>query len=408
MIEMLRRERHARVFFAAHAQSALGTGIAYVALVLVAYDRLPSAWGITLVLLADFLPATFLGALFGAVADRWSRRACAVVADLLRAVAFIGVGLVGGIEATIALALLGGFGAGLFQPAVLAGLPTLVHTRSTAPAMSLYGSVNELGALIGAALAAALLLVTGAETLLIANGVTFALSALALATLPFGTPERADGPRPSLGRDVREGLRAVRELPGVAVVIAASGFVMLFAAMLSVVELIYAKEELDVGDSGFSVLVALSGLGILIGNGVGSRGGDAAELARRYLSGLLVIGLSLLAVAVAPWFAFACFAFVVLGVGNGLVLVYGRLLVQQTVPDRLLGRVYGIKDAALSGAFGLAFLSAGALAEAFGTRTILALGGAGVVATWAVAVPALRRDWAAEAIEAEPLAAPDR
>ena len=51
------------------------------------------------------------------------------------------------------------------------------------------------------------------------------------------------------------------------------------------------------------------------------------------------------------------------------MLVYGRLLLQRIVPDRLLGRIYGIKDAVLSGAFGLAFLTAGALAEALGTRT---------------------------------------
>ncbi len=400
---MLRRERHARVFFAAHAQSALGTGVGYVALVLVAYDRLPSAWGITLVLLADFLPATFLGAIFGAAADRWSRRTCAVVADALRAAAFIGVGLVGGIEATIALALLGGFGAGLFQPAILAGLPTLVRRESTAPAMSLYGAIAELGALLGAAVAAGLLLVTNAETLLIANGVTFALSALALATLPFAAPDEL-AERPGLLREAREGLRAARDLPGVMVVIIASGSVLLFAGMLSVVELLYAKEELDVGDSGFSVFVALSGLGLLIGNGLGSRGGETAELRRSYSAGLLLLGIALLCMSIAPTFALACVAFVAMGFGNGLVLVYGRLLLQRTVPDRLLGRIYGIKDAVLSGAFGLAFLSAGVLAELLGTRTVLALAGAGVVLTWALAVLPLRRVWSGDVPDAEPLA----
>jgi MFS family permease len=395
IVDMLRRERHARLFFMAHAQSSLGTGVGYVALVLVAYDRLPSAWGITLVLLADFLPATFFGAIFGAAADRWSRRTCAVLADVARAIAFVGIGLVGGIEATVALALLGGFGAGLFQPAILAGLPTLVHQSRMAPAMSLYGLIGELGTLLGSALAAGLLIVMGPETLLIANGVTFALSALALAALPFREPsaaEPAEGQRPSLLREARAGLRATRELPGVFTVVMASGSVLLFAGMLTVVELLYAKEELDAGDSGFSILVALSGLGILIGNGFGARGGDVVELRRRYLVGLCVVGVALIGMSVAPTFALACIAFVIVGIGNGMVLVYGRLLLQAAVPDRMLGRVYGIKDAVLSGAFGIAFVSAGALAEGVGTRTVLALAGAGSLLTWLIATPALRRE----------------
>jgi MFS family permease len=400
---MLRRERAARLFFAAHAQSALGTGVGYVALVLIAYDRLPSAWGITLVLLADSVPGTVLGPIFGAAADRWSRRTCAVVAELLRAASFIGIGLVGSIEATVALALLGGFGTGLFRPAVLAGLPTLVQRESTAPALSLYGSIGELGALLGSALASVLLLLTDAQTLLVADGITFALSALVFAVLPLRSAEalQGDGPRPTLLREARDGLRAARELPGVMTIVFASGAVLLFAGMLSVVELLYAKNVLDAGASGFAVLVALSGLGIVIGNTLGSRGGDDAALRRRYLLGLCLLGLALVGMAVAPNFALACVAFVAMGIGNGFVLLYGRLLIQEIVPDRMIGRIYGIKDAVLQGAFVLAFVSAGALAELLGTRTVLALAGAGALLTWLLATPQLRRAPIAEGAVAE-------
>src|SRR5436309_9041080 len=111
---LLSGEPRARRFFAAYAQSSLGNGAGYVALVVLAYDRWHSPWAITLVLMADFIPAMLFGPVFGAVADRWSRRRIAVAADLMRAVAFVAVGLVGGIWATVALALLAGAGAGLF------------------------------------------------------------------------------------------------------------------------------------------------------------------------------------------------------------------------------------------------------------------------------------------------------
>lgn len=395
IFQMLRAERHARLFFLAHAQSSFGTGIGYVALVLIAYERHPGPWGITLVLLADFLPAIALGPLFGAAADRWSRRTCAVVADLARAVAFLGIAFVGGIEATIALALLAGFGAGLFQPAVLAGLPTLVARERIPPALSFYGQLTELGALVGPALAALLLLLTDATTLLIVDGVTFAMSAALLALLPFGRPERRE-PASLLG-EARAGLRATREIPGVLTVILVSAAALLCAGMLNVIELLFAKDELGVGDSGFSVLVALSGLGIVIGNAVGARGGELADLRRRLLLGIASIGIALIGMSLAPNFGAAGLAFVTMGVGNGLVLVHGRVALQRIVPERLLGRIYGVKDGILAAAFGAAFLTAGALTDALGTRTVLA--GAGVLGllVWAVAAPSLRRQWPADA-----------
>src|SRR3954453_4705100 len=124
-VELIRHERHARRFFGAYAQSALGTGAAYVALVLLAYDRLASPWAIALVLLADFVPPMLFGPLFGAAADRWSRRRCAVAGDLLRALAFCGIALIDSFGTTVAFALVAGVGTGLFKPAVMAGLPTL-------------------------------------------------------------------------------------------------------------------------------------------------------------------------------------------------------------------------------------------------------------------------------------------
>ena len=391
IFQMLRAERSARLFFLAHGQSAFGTGIGYVALVLIAYERYPGPWGITLVLLADFLPAIVLGPLFGAAADRWSRRTCAVVGDLARAVAFLGIALVGGIEATIALALLAGFGAGLYQPSILAGLPTLIERDRVPPAMSLYGQLTELGALIGPALAALLLLFTDATTLLIIDGVTFAMSAAVLALLPFARPDRTEST--SLWREAGAGLRATRQIPGVMAVILVSAAALLCAGMLNVIELLFAKNEIGTGESGFSVLVALSGLGIVLGNAVGARGGALRDLRRRLLFGIATIGTALIAMSAAPNFGTASITFVAMGIGNGLVLVHGRVLLQRIVPEHLLGRIYGVKDGVLAAAFGVAFLSAGALTDALGTRTVLA--GAGVLGlvVWALAAPSLKREW---------------
>src|SRR2546423_15543670 len=89
ILGLLRGEPRARRFFAAYAQSSLGNGAGYVALVVLAYDRWHSPWAITLVLMADFIPAMLLGPLFGAVADRSFRRRLARLSDLMRAMVLL-------------------------------------------------------------------------------------------------------------------------------------------------------------------------------------------------------------------------------------------------------------------------------------------------------------------------------
>lgn len=66
--DLLRKEPNARRFFLVQAQSSLGNGAAYVGLLVLAYERFPSPWAITLILLADVLVPMAAGPLFGAAA----------------------------------------------------------------------------------------------------------------------------------------------------------------------------------------------------------------------------------------------------------------------------------------------------------------------------------------------------
>ena len=83
-----REERPSRWFFAAHLQGGLGAAAGYVALMLLAYERIGSAWAATAVMLADLIPSMLLGPLLGSLVDRTGRLRCAVVSDIVRASAF--------------------------------------------------------------------------------------------------------------------------------------------------------------------------------------------------------------------------------------------------------------------------------------------------------------------------------
>jgi MFS family permease len=397
--QLVRHEPRARVLLTAHAQSSLGNGAAYVGLLVIAYERFPSPWAVTLVLLADLVPAMLLGPLFGAAADRWSRRRCAVIADLVRAIAFVGIALVGSFEAMVAFAVLAGLGTALYGPAMLAGLPSLVSEQRLPAATSLYGALDELGWTLGPLLAAVALLVAGPENLMVANGLTFAVSALLLARLPFG---RRDNPisgqekSPSLIREAGDGLRALSEMPAIRTVMLASSGLLLFAGGLNVGELFLATDSLGAGHSGYAVLLAVFGLGVGAGSLAGSRGGTPADLKTRYLYGILLAGASFLVCGLAPTYGVALAAFALGGVGNGLVIVHERLLVQAAVPDEMLGRMFGVRDTFQSWGFAPGFVGAGALAALFGPRVLFLIAGLGALLIWLVATIALRHAWRPE------------
>lgn len=391
LIDLFSNERRARWFFAALAQSALGNGAGYVALLLIAYDRWHSPWAITFVLLADLLPAMLLGPVFGAAADRWSRRRCMVIADLLRFGAFVGIGLADSIELTLALALVAGCGTGLYAPAALASLPGLVAPRRLPAATSVYGAIADLGFTAGPALAAVVLLFSSPESLTIANGVTFAISALVLGRLRFGeAPVGLEARSASLLQEAREGLTATAGMTGIRIVLGVSAGALFFAGVFNVAELPFAEDVLDSTDVGYSVLATSFGLGFIAGSLSGSRGGSPKLLKARYQLGLVVLGAGFLSSGVAPNFAAALVAFAIAGLGNGMLLVFERQIIQAFVPDRLAGRVFGIKDALSAWAFGSAFICAGALVSLIGVRELLVVAGIGTVCAWLASLQLLR------------------
>jgi MFS family permease len=393
-IELLRAEPRARTFFAVLTQSSWGTGAGYVALLLVAYDRFESPWAISIVLVADLVAPMLLGPLFGAVADRWSRRLCAVVADLIRAAAFVGIVLVDGFVPTVALALLAGAGTALFTPATLAALPSLVHRERLPAATSLYGAISDFGLAAGPALAALVLVSGGTDLVLLVNGGTFAVSALILSRLDFGhapaeAEEREGGS--SLLADAMEGVRAARGIPGLGTVLIASAVALFFGGLVNVAELPFVKQDLDASDASFSAVVALAGVGIAAGSIAGGAGGSPTTLRGRYLMGLFIIGFGFFLSGLAPGIEILLVTFAVTGFGNGLMLVYERLIVQELVPDRLTARIFGVKDALTAWAFALSFLAAGGLVTVFGARAVVVSAGAAVLVVSSVVAVKLRR-----------------
>jgi MFS family permease len=409
MLDTLRGQRRARAFLLTYAQSALGNGMAIVALLVLAYERKPSPWSITLVLLAYDLPPGFLGPLAGALVDRVSRRWCVIAADLVRCGAFAGMAVAGSIEATVGFALLAGAATALYSPAALASLPSLVPEERLPVVTSLYGGFTDVGRTVGPALAAIAFPLVGADGVMMINAATFAISALVLSAIPFGQAVQrvtlTDSP-PSFMQEVREGLSETMHVPIARVVVITSTGVIVFASMLNVAEL-PLTHELGGGASAFAILLTMQGVGVVIGSLSGARRGGLGEYKTRYVAGALAVALGMATMAVLPFLVAAGVAFAVFGLGNGLQVVHERLIFQRAIPERLMGRAFALLDALGAWAFALAYLIAGATVSLLGNRGAIGVAAGGALAITLYAVVALQQAPDPVLAKVEPAAAAD-
>ena len=384
-----------RRFFAAHAQSCLGSGLAYVALPLLAYDRYDSAWAVVAVLLPDLLPAIVLGPLLGALVDRWGWRLCAIVADVIRCAAFALLLFGDGLGLMMAGAALAGLGTALFVPASLAGLPQLAPGNRRPAAMGLFGALDDLGLTVGPALAAVLLVVVPTDGLLALNSASFLVSAaliggIALGGAPAGPARR----RPSLFAEARAGIRELAGRPEVRALLGSSTAAVLCIGMTNIGEVVLAREVLGVGGSGLAALMTAGGVGTVAGS-LAARYKVPWEWRRAYQVGLGCMAFDLLACAALPSFWVLLPIFVLGGFGNGFALVHDRLLLSQATPEHLHGRLFALQKTLTSGAFAASFLGAGAVIAGAGVQVAFLCAGIGLVGVTAAVTPRLRAAWPA-------------
>jgi MFS family permease len=383
-----------RRFFTAHAQSCLGSGLAHVALPLIAYDHTRSAWAVTAVLIPDLLPAILMGPLFGALVDRIGWRVCAIASDLLRMVAFTLVAFAHTLPWLVLGAALAGTGAALFAPAALSGVSRLAPGERRPAALGLFGALDDLGLTAGPALAAGLLAFVPVTAMLGVNAISFALSALLLTSVG---PRGRSGERVeyrSLWTDLRVGLHMLGGRAEIRLLLASSTAAVLFAGVTNVGEVLLARDVLGAGGSGLAALVAATGVGTILGS-LAARFKSTWEWRRAYLTGLTCMAVDLLLCSIAPnlWVVLAVFALG--GFGNGFALVHDRLLLGAAVPDALHGRVFALQKALTSLAFAGSFIGASVMISVGGVQATFALAAAGMLGVIAMSSPRMRSAWPA-------------
>jgi MFS family permease len=242
---------------------------------------------------------------------------------------------------------------------------------------------------LGPALGGLLVAGVGVQAALFVDAASFVVVAAILALARSLPQVKAAAER--TGTRFRAGVRYVRNNPVLAQLLAAEAIVLVFFTVVIPIEIVYAKETLDAGDTGYGALLSSWGIGMVVGSFVFTGMGRRYSLKPLLLVSTLAIGVSYLGLAAAGTIGLACAAAAVGGIGNGVQWVSVMSAVQELTHTDFQARVAGLFAAIEKAMPGVGFLLGGVIAELVSPRASFLTAGIGVVVVVALVAPSLAR-----------------
>jgi ENTS family enterobactin (siderophore) exporter len=377
--------------------SSFGDAITNTALPILVLALTGSGFAMGVVGVLSTLPDLIVGLPAGAYADRWDRRKMMFLADLGRAAITALIPLSVWLDGpTLALIMLVTFPMNvlrvLWLAAFTAAVPGLVGRGQIARANAIFEAFFNIGWIVGPALAGFLAAVIGPGPTIAIDAITFALSAAALLLVRRPLRPEARTEKTHLLADIREGIWYVARQPTLRAVIALWTTTSVIYAGLTSGLIFYITIDRDLGTGVVGLVLSAFAVGSLGGSLVAARTNFRA-VGTVMLVGTVVMGVTLLIVALdAPIPVYVAASFVA-GILNANVLVSYLTLRTQLSPDALLGRVGATARTLSVGLMPVGALAAGALLDSIGgTATLALMGAASIVAGLGFALlPSVRR-----------------
>lgn len=343
--------------------------------------------------LARLLPPFLLGPLVGVVADRFDRRKILIASDLLRAVIVLGFLLVRTeqqIWLLYVLTVLQLSFSAFFDPARAALVPSLVRREDLVTSNALDATTWSSMLAIGAALGGLATAMFGITTAFLIDSATFVLSAWCISRVrPVFAPVE---PEPAEQRDTgwqafMAGVQYLREHPAVLIIALLKASKALAFGGMAVVEVTFAKEIFPLGLDGSGTLGLIyvvsglsTGLGPLLARRLTGDNLKAIYWAILFSYFCLIVGFSLVGFSTTLWLLLI--ASFIRTFGSGISWVYSSTLLQVSVPNKFLGRVFAFDLAMMTLASSISTLWVGWAKDGLGMspqQTALMLAGVPVV-----------------------------
>ncbi len=406
----------------AQATTQVGGNMVLYGLTLVVFESTRSNSAVSALILTFLVPAVLFSAVAGVYVDRIDRRLILVATNVLRAVAFVLLFLVGG--HVLLILLLNIFVSTVtvfFAPAEAAMIPFLVPRRQLIAANGIFTlTLNGAFALGFALLGPLVVTLAGPPALILLVAVLYFVAAAFCFTLPSpGTSELterantgsavADAERAvsSTIAQLRDGLGFIREHRDISWSLVYLGVAASLVGVLGVLGPDFAQSTLGLETKDFVVVVLPLGVGIVMGILLLNSFGRYFQRRRVIETGLISLGvlLSLLSIAgpisqflrraqaeapisadlsaVTSLLAVVVAIAFLAGIAYGIVAVPAQTQLQEDLPEDVRGRVFGVLNMLVSVSSFLPIIVVGPISDLVGTGTVilavaLLIGAAGV------------------------------
>ncbi|GAA4836029.1 MFS transporter [Actinomycetospora corticicola] len=383
------RIRNYRLFASGQVVSLVGTWMQRVAqdwLVLNLSGGSPVALGVAAAL--QFGPTLLLSLAGGALADRYDKRRvlmglqvgmglCALVLGVLDVTGTATLGLV------YLLCFLNGCFSAVDAPVRQSFAGEMVGPGSLQNAVALNSMTFNTARIVGPAVAGLMIAAVGTGWVFLVNFATFAAVLTGLALMRPGDMFAYERVARAKGA-IRDGLREVRGRPDLVLLLTVVFFVSTFGINFFMTLAITARLVFDRGAESYGLLTSALAVGCLLGTFVAARRAGRPRLRTVLLAGLF-FGVAELFTGVMPTYALTALLLVPTGLGQLVFTTAANSAVQLGVSESMRGRVMGLYVLVLLGGTPLGGPVLGWMADAWGGRAPLVIGGVLTVATVVVA-----------------------
>jgi MFS family permease len=394
-VDLLRRSRPFRWYWAGQSLSFLGSQVAVVALPLVAALSLGAGpAGVSAVATAAMLPNLLFSLLVGNWVEGRDHRRIMIPADLVRAllIAVIPVAWLAGVLSLpllVVVAFLTGVAGIFFEISGFAYVPSLVSDRDLAAANRAVQGSNTVTEVAGPGFAGLLVQAVGPPLAMVVDAVSYLASALGVLLGRRPADREPAPPAATVEEEVAERTGVAQGLKVLfsnlylrALTVHAAAYNL--AEQVVIINLVlWAVQAQGVAPGAYGLALSAGGVGALLGTLTALRLAGRLGFGRAFAVSLMLSCFAPLLLAVAPLRTVALAAVIggvmlVAGIGLGNANVYSLTLRQTVIPRSLLARSGGAYRQVMYGSIPIGSALAGVVGELAGTRAGVLIGAAGL------------------------------
>lgn len=381
-VGLLRQPDFRRLWLAQTVSNA-GSGVSSVAIPLTAVLVLaatPTDMGVLGAV--NTAPALLLSLFVGVWVDRLPRRPILIGTDLGRALLLALIPLTAALgmlrlDVLYVVAFLAGTLTVVFDIAVTSYVPALVAREELVEANGQLQLGTSVTGVAGPGVAGWLVQIVGAPFAVVADALSFLASAALLGRIATVEPRmQARGDRPSMWRDIGEGIRAVWDDPILRPMVLSTAIASFGGSILQAVYVLYVTRELGITPATLGLIFASGGLASVLGAGVAGALGQRVGPGVALTLGQLVVAAGTGFVPLAEPRPELALPLLVLGrvlfSGGLTIFSINQISLRQAItPPGLLGRVNATRRAIVFGIIPIGSLLGGFLGAALGLRAAL-------------------------------------